>query len=288
VIARSSWCDRPLRPAYAALERVPVPSDWFAVFRVAPGVFAIHEPLQAQEVISYLIVGEERALLFDTGMGLAPIRPVVESLTPLPVTVLNSHTHYDHVGGNTEFEAILGLDEPYARENAGGWSHEAVAGEVTPDSLCAEKLPGFDPSRYRIRPYAATRFVDDGHVLDLGGRRLEVLHLPGHSPDSIALLDREQSRLWSGDTFYEGPIWLYFPGTDEAAYARSVARLAALAPSLEAVFPAHLTPVAKPHRLVELQEAFARVREGRTRPEPRDGGLVEHVFGGFSFLMRPA
>lgn len=279
---------RTLRPAYAALERVDVPGEWFAVFRVAPGVLAIHEPFQEQEVISYLVEGEERALLFDTGMGLAPIRPVVESLTRRPVTVLNSHTHYDHMGGNFEFEAILGVDDPYALENADGWSHESVAGEVTPEAFRAEKLPGFDASRYRVRPFQTTRFVDDGHVVDLGDRRLEVLRLPGHSPDSLALLDRGRGQLFSGDTFYEGPIWLYFPGTDLDAYARSVARLAALAPSLETVFPAHLTPVASPRRLVDLRDALARVRGGRTRPERHEGGLVEHVFEGFSFLMRPA
>jgi glyoxylase-like metal-dependent hydrolase (beta-lactamase superfamily II) len=288
-VSASSWCGRPLRPAWDALERVAVPGEWFAVFRVGPGVLAIHEPYQAQEVISYLVLGEERALLFDTGMGLAPIRPVVESLTPLPVTVLNSHTHYDHMGGNAEFEAVLGVDDAYALAHSrDGWSHESVAGELTPEALCAERLTAFDASGFRVRPFQATSVVDEGQAIDLGGRRLEVLRLPGHSPDSLALLERERGLLWSGDTFYEGPIWLYFPGTDLEAYALSAARLAKLAPPLETVFPAHLTPVASPRRLLELPDAFARVRGGRSRGEPRAGGLVEHAFDGFSFLMRPA
>lgn len=70
-----------------------------------------------------------------------------------------------------------------------------------------ERLPGFDSARYRIRPFRATGLVADGDVIDLGGRRLELLGLPGHSPDSIALLDRA-GLLWPGDTFYEGQIWL--------------------------------------------------------------------------------
>jgi glyoxylase-like metal-dependent hydrolase (beta-lactamase superfamily II) len=287
-VTRSAWCDRPRRPAYRDLERVPVPGEWFAVFRVAAGVYAIHEPFQAQEVISYLIVGERQALLFDTGMGLAPIRPVAESLTRLPILVLNSHTHWDHVGGNAEFEAVLGVDDPYARENAGGWDHGAVASEVAPENVCLAKLPGFDPDAYRVRGFRADPLVSEGHLVDLGGRVLQVLRVPGHSPDSIALHEPDRRLLWSGDTFYEGPIWLFFPGTDLDAYARSVSRLAALAPSLDTVFPAHQTPVASPRRLVELQEAFAEVRAGRGRSEPRPGGLVEHPFGAFSFLMRPA
>jgi glyoxylase-like metal-dependent hydrolase (beta-lactamase superfamily II) len=287
-VTRRPWCDRPLRPAYRDLERVPAPSDWFAVFRVAPDVYAIHEPFQAQEVISYLVVGGRQALLFDTGMGMAPIRPVAESLTGLPILVLNSHTHWDHVGGNDEFTAILGVDDPYARANARGWAHEAVASEVAPENACLEKLPDFDPATYCVRAFRPTQLVDEGHFVDLGGRVLHVLRLPGHSPDSIALHEPGRRLLWSGDTFYEGPIWLFFPGTDLDAYARSVSRLAALAPTLDAVFPAHQTPVASPRRLVELREAFDDVRAGRSRREPRPDGLVEHPFEGFSFLLRPA
>ena len=282
----ASWCDRPPRPGWAAHERVAVASSWFAVYRLEAGVFALYEPFQAQEVISWLILGEERALVFDTGMGLAPIRPVVEELTGLPVVVLNSHTHYDHMGGNSEFEAILALDSDYGRRNAGGWEHAAVAGELDPQALCGEKLPGFDPASFRIRPFRATGLVADGHGIDLGGRRLEVLELPGHSPDSIALLDRAAGLLWSGDTFYEGPIWLYFPGTDLDAYARSVRGLARLAPGLRRVFPSHNTPVAAPEKLVAVARAFDLVLQGSTPSRPSRDGLVEYPFEGFSFLMQ--
>src|ERR1700675_1155537 len=99
----AEWCRQLPRPEYKALERVPVRSAWFEVYRIRPGVFALYEPHQAEEVISYLIVGSRKALLFDTGMGISSIRAVVRQLTRLPITVLNSHTHYDHVGGNREF-----------------------------------------------------------------------------------------------------------------------------------------------------------------------------------------
>ena len=161
-----------------------------------------------------------------------------------------------------------------------------MAGELVPSAFCAEKLPGFDAARYRIRPFQATGLVADGHVVDLGGRRLEVLGLPGHSPDSIALLDRAGGLLWPGDTFYEGQIWLYFPGTDLDAYARSVRRLAGLVPGLRQVLPSHNTPVAAPERLEQLARAFDLVREGAAPSRPGRDGLVEYLFEGFSFLMR--
>ena len=282
----ASWCDRPPRPGWEAHEPVAVASSWFAVYRLEGGVFALYEPHQAQEVISWLVLGEERALLFDTGMGLAPIRPVVQELTGLPVVVLNSHTHYDHMGGNAEFETILALDSDYGRHNAAGWDHDTVSGELDPQALCAEKLPGFDPTSFRVRPFRPTGLVADGDVIDLGGRRLEVLRLPGHSPDSIALLDRALGLLWPGDTFYEGQIWLYFPGTDLDAYARSVRHLASLVPGVRRVLPSHNTPVVAPERLELLARAFDLVRQGSAPARPSRDGLVEYSFEGFSFLMR--
>src|SRR5262245_58261721 len=134
--APARWCDLLPRPANAALERVDVDSDWFEVYRVADGVFAFVEPLQFQEAISYLILGAERALMFDTGMGLVPLRPVVEQLTKLPVEVLNSHTHFDHVGGNAEFERVLAMDTAYTRANGRGLADAEAGGEVEAGAVC--------------------------------------------------------------------------------------------------------------------------------------------------------
>src|ERR1700690_1551129 len=89
------WCRSLPRPEYKTLERVAVSDPWFEVYKPAPGVFAIYEPHQAEEVISYLIVGEKRDLLFDTGMGMSDIKKVTAELTKLPIVVLNSHTHQD-------------------------------------------------------------------------------------------------------------------------------------------------------------------------------------------------
>jgi glyoxylase-like metal-dependent hydrolase (beta-lactamase superfamily II) len=278
------WCDLLPRPAYRALERVPAPGDWFQVYRVDEGVFALYEPLQFQEALSYLILGSKSALLFDTGMGIGGIADVVKALTPLPITVLNSHTHFDHVGGNAEFERILALDTDYTRANTRGFAHEVVAGEVAASSLCAGLPPGFEASSYRTRPWRPRAFIRDGHAVDLGGRKLEVLRVPGHTPDAVALLDRRHGLLFTGDTFYEGPIWLTAPETDFLAYARSVERLAALAPALRMLLPAHNVAVADPKRLIELREAVRRVRGGSATPVDKGNGQVEFSFDGFSIL----
>src|SRR4029077_16203063 len=149
---KPEWCRNLPRPEYAKLERVSVPEKWFEVYGIRPGVFAIYEPHQAEEVISYLIVGEKRALLFDTGMGIADIKRTVEGLTRLPVSVLNSHTHNDHVGDNWRFTDIYGMDTAFTRQNAKGSTADAQA-EITADSICGELPGGFDARSYATRPW---------------------------------------------------------------------------------------------------------------------------------------
>lgn len=283
----AEWCRQLPRPEYKALERVPVRSEWFEVYRIRPGVFALYEPHQAEEVISYLIVGSRRALLFDTGMGIASIRGVVRQLTRLPVTVLNSHTHYDHVGGNREFREILAMDTAFTRERAAkGYFNEVMRTEVSPENLCGALPKGFDAGAYHVPPFRITKTVHDGSVLDLGGRKLEVLAVPGHTPDSIALLDRGNRLLFTGDTFYMGPIWLFEPETDLAAYARSTARLAALADEVDVLLPAHNTAAASPAYLAKLRDAAQAIVSGKLKETSREDGHTRFQFDGFSILTR--
>jgi glyoxylase-like metal-dependent hydrolase (beta-lactamase superfamily II) len=281
------WCQSLPRAGYAALERIPVADDWFEVYRVGDGVLAIYEPKQWQEVISYLILGQERALLFDTGMGISAIGRVVKALTDKPVAVLNSHTHPDHVGGNAEFDVIYAMDTDFTRERARGLDNAAVKEEVASEALCAPLPAGVTPDTYMTRPFTISETIGDGRSIDLGNRTLEVLHIPGHTPDAIALLDRAAGYVWTGDSFYEGPIWLFWAGTDLEAYGRSVERLAGLVPALTRVFPAHNTPVAEPARLTELRDAFRGALDGSLAGRAREDGLVEYDAGSFSLLMQP-
>ena len=279
------WCDLLPRPANAALEHLPVASDWFEVYRVADGVFALVEPYQFQEAISYLIVGSDRALLFDSGIGLVPIRPVVEELTKLPVDVLNSHTHFDHVGGNAEFDRILAMDTPYTRANARGFGHAELASEVASTSFCRGAPKGADIEGFRTRPWTPTRTVADLDKIDLGGRVLEILHVPGHTPDAVALLDRARGFLWTGDTYYDGPIWLYVPETDLDDYERSIARLAGLVPELNKVLPGHNAASAEPGGLVRARDGIRQIRAGEITGKEESEQRVVFAFDGFSILV---
>jgi glyoxylase-like metal-dependent hydrolase (beta-lactamase superfamily II) len=279
------WCKALPRPENATLRRVPVSQAWFEVYAVAPSVVAIYEPHQFEETISYLIVGDKQALLFDTGMGIGDIHRVATELTKLPIVVLNSHTHNDHVGGNWQFPVVFGMDTAFTRENALG-SRKDAQGELGGDAMCADLPADFDPKTYEIRAWKIQAYQHDGDRIDLGGRSLEIIATPGHTPDSICLLDRAHELLFTGDTFYPAPIWLFRPETDLEAYGASIRRLAALAPQVKMVFGAHNIPVAQPAVLAQLVTAFDEVRAGKIKPMAEGPGQVRYRAAGITFLMR--
>lgn len=281
-----SFCDRLPRAAYAGLEKHETSNDWFEVYEVEPDIWAIYEPYQWQEVISYLIVGSEASVLFDTGNGIGDIRAIVDQLTDKPVRVINSHSHFDHIGGNYQFDEILSVSTPFTLERSNGIRSDALLMEVSPEALCKSLPAGVLQQDHHTRAFSITRTIEDGDTIDIGGRSLEVVHVPGHTDDAIALLDRNAGYLWSGDSFYEGPIWLFFPETDLVAYRDSVAKLAALAPGLKAVFPAHNTPKADPTLLLRLRENLELALASDIDPVRVSDGNVEFRFDGFSLLMR--
>jgi glyoxylase-like metal-dependent hydrolase (beta-lactamase superfamily II) len=280
---KPEWCTHLPRPVYATLERVSVADPWFEVYKTRPGVFAIYEPHQSEEVISYLVLGTEKALLFDTGMGISNIRKLVEGLTSLPIIVLNSHTHNDHVGDNWRFDDIYAMDTDFTRANAKGSSKDAQA-EIAPGEVCGELPADFNPREYATRPFHISHWLHDGDQIALGGRTLKVIATPGHTPDSISLLDEKNGLLFTGDTFYPGPIFLYRPETDLDAYVASVKKLAALAPRLQLLLPAHNVPVADPANLAQVVAAIEEVRSGKRKPVVQNGTTV-YSFPGFSFRM---
>ncbi len=284
VTQQAEWFKNLPRPAYIKLERIAASEAWFEVYRIRPGIFAIYEPHQLEEVISYLIVGDNRALLFDTGMGIGNIQAVVAVLTKLPVSVVNSHTHNDHVGDNWRFTDVYGMDTDFTRSNSRG-SREDAQAELAPDEICGALPPGFDAKAYSTRPFHITHWLHDGDKIDLGGRTLQIIGTPGHTPDAIALFDQKNGLLFTGDTFYAGPIYLFRPETDLDAYVASVQKLAALAPHLQVLLPAHNVPVADPGNLPKVVTAMQQVRRGEVKPVAK-GGMHEYIFDGFSFLMK--
>lgn len=283
---RDNWWDKLPRPEWAAFEKIEQDQDWFEVYLVADDVYAIYEPGQFEEVMSFLIVGDDSALLFDTGLGIGDMRRVVSSLTDRDVIVLNSHTHYDHIGGNYQFETIYGRDTEYTAGRAMGSTPDAVAGFLREGWVWKELPSTFDPARYRSRPFAITRYVDEGDVIEIGGRRLEIINTPGHAPDSICLLDRENRLLFTGDTFYLAPLYTHLEGSDFDAYADSARRLAGLVDDIDAALTSHNVPKVDASYMTRMHDAFTAIEAGTATDVTLSDGFREYHFQGFSIIVR--
>jgi len=281
---------------------------WFSARETGPGVHLIAEP---GHVNSYLVVGDSLALLYDTGMGIGDIGREVRALTGLPLLVVNSHHHYDHRGGNA---SLAGEAKEFAAHTAGadlhGWpaprdwlesyAHIArglreryeelhtldAAGFFLTDSRI-EVRPVPDLTHWRIEAVRPTRLLQEGDVLDLGGRRLHVLHTPGHSPDGICLWEPETGLLLAGDTLISGTFFAHIPGADVPAFARSTRRLAEL-PVATALLGHNLRHRESAEFVSRVAEAFERVRDRRTRPRRSSDmfgtDVWRHDFDGFAVL----
>ena len=188
--------------------------DYYVVADLGAGAYAIGEPRYGQCNFNYLILGTQRALLFDTGPGLRDIRVVVRALTDLPVLALPSHLHFDHVGDLSLFSAVALPDLPPLRR-------QVRAGKF---ALGFYQYLGFVEG-WRRPQFAVTEWLRPDSAIDLGGRQLQLVSLPGHSADSVVLLDRAADRVFAGDFIYPSSIYAFTPGAALASYARSAHRL---------------------------------------------------------------
>ncbi|MEQ8363296.1 MAG: MBL fold metallo-hydrolase [Cyclobacteriaceae bacterium] len=279
------WCDQLPREGNAQFQKSNYSNYWFEVYQVQDSIYAIYEPYQWQEVISYLIIGNEFALLFDTGNGIGNIKEVVNEITSLPIRVLNSHSHYDHVGGNFAFDFIYGMDTEFTRMRKQGLPHERVAEEVSSQALCKALPEGVVADDHVIRPYKINEYVTEGFAIDLGNRLVEVISIPGHTPDAIGLWDKENGLLWTGDTFYQGAIWLFAKETNLEDYKSSIKRLAEISKSLKYLLPAHNIPQVDPSLLVELDEALFQIEEENVKGIDSTDGRIHYTFDHFTILM---
>jgi glyoxylase-like metal-dependent hydrolase (beta-lactamase superfamily II) len=229
--------------------------DYFTVQALDPRTFAIGEPRYAQQNYNYLILGSERAVLFDAGPGIRDIRPVAASLTGLPITFVPSHFHYDHVGNRVTFERVAVVDLPELRARAEG-GRLALGFE---EHLGAAE--GIEAPTLVVREWLAP-----GSRIALGGRDLLVLHTPGHTPESISLLDPASAQLFSGDFLYPGPLYAFLPKSSLGEYLLAADAVLAAAPGSARIFGAHRAapPGAPELALADVRDLAATLREIRS------------------------
>jgi hydroxyacylglutathione hydrolase len=203
--------------------------DYYVVETLDATTYAIGEPRYYQGNYSYLILGTKAAVLFDGGTGSRDIVPVVRSLTPLPVTVVPSHLHFDHVGGLGRFDKTALLDDPDLRSRL----HDGVLRLDRYEFLGF--ADGLESPHVRV-----DEWWRPGTTINLGDRQLKVLHTPGHTPTSLSLYDEQRHLLFCGDFVYPGNLYAFLPGASRSAYRRTTEQLIAIIDPSTQILAAHM------------------------------------------------
>lgn len=245
-------------------------SDWFTIDKIDGETFIISEYRHWEETHCYLLNGTERSLLIDTGLGICNIHDEVTRLTDKPVTAVATHIHWDHIGGHRYFPDFYAHGEELSWLNGEfPLSAEAVRGMVA--DRC--ELPeGFDVSGYTIFQGVPAKVLKDHDIIDIGGRKIEVLHTPGHSPGHMCFWEKDRGCLFTGDLVYKGTLFAYYPSTDPAAYLASLEKISGL--PVSGVFPAHHSLDIKPEIIIRMRDAFRELKAT---------GMLRHGSGTFDY-----
>lgn len=234
-------------------------SDWFTIDRIDADTCILSEYRHWEETHCYLLNGSERSLLIDTGLGVCDISKEVEKLASKPVAAVATHIHWDHIGGHKYYPDF------YAHEAELNWlSGDFPLSMKTIRGMVADRcdLPdGYDVGAYTLFQGAPARILRDHDEIDIGGRKIEVLHTPGHSPGHMCFWEKERGYLFTGDLVYKDTLFAYYPSTDPEAYLESLENIAAL--PVKRVFPAHHSLDIQPEILIRMRDAFRQLkREG--------------------------
>lgn len=272
--------------------------DWFDVERLDEDTWRLSEAVVFND---YLLAGEDRALVLDGSVGVGDLRAMAESLVDVPVSMLLTHTHWDHMGAAHQFDDVRvheaertpdgGVRPDYVAEEFNYELADWIAqfresGGEFPDSV--------DPETYEITPVPDVETAAGGETVDLGGRELELLHLPGHSPGQLGALDRERGVLYGGDVIHlDYSLFVHFEGCDLADYVDTFGRLVDLheAGAFNTLYTAHNRPLSGEELSIlddfheGLQAILAGDREGEPNGEQPPGTVYD--VAGHEVVTRP-
>lgn len=234
---------------------LPVAEQWYEIRSAGAGLHRILECHVAgwMRCNMWLVEGRERDLLIDSGMGIRPIKTEIARLRERPVAAICTHCHFDHIGCAHEFDVRLGHASDADVHRQPDLMRTCAADWIGGELLTALPHAGYSLQSYRITPAALTGYLDEGDVVDTGDRAFHVLHLPGHSPGSIALYEAASRTLFSGDVIYDGQLIDNAWHSDAEAYRHSLARLKEL--PVDVVHAGHEASFGR-NRLHELIDSY--------------------------------
>lgn len=247
-----------------------IPHDWFTIDQIDENSYIISEYRHWEETHCYLLNGTEYSLLIDTGLGICNIYDEVIKLTDKPIIAVATHIHWDHIGGHQYFPDF------YAHKDELNWLNGEFP--LTMDQIkemvvdrC--DLPeGYDVDHYQFFQGTPTRVLNHHDLIDIGGRSIEILHTPGHSPGHICFWEQKRGYLFTGDLVYKDTLFAFFPSTDPKAYLDSLTLIAML--PANNIFPGHHSLNIQPEILIRMRNAFQKLQ---------NEGKLKHGSGTFEY-----
>lgn len=233
-------------------------NDWFKVEQIDKSTYAVSEYRHWEQVHSYLVIGSERAALIDTGLGVSNIKAFVTQLTNLPIQVLTTHAHWDHIGGHGLFSEIA-VHRDDAKWLSAGFP---IPLEAVKNNLLKEpcEFPaGFNIEKYSVFQGNPATILQDGDIIDLGSRELKVIHTPGHSPGHICLYESDTGYLFSGDLIYKGTLDAFYPSTNPNDFMNSVKKVGTI--PVAKILPSHYSLDIPASIIEEISRAFSEIEE---------------------------
>ncbi|MDO4500266.1 MAG: MBL fold metallo-hydrolase [Erysipelotrichaceae bacterium] len=272
-----------VREQYKEFKPVEQSQPWFKVYDIGKNILAIYEPYHFQEVISYLIKGEDKALLWDTGLGIGDMKKCVEELWDKEVIVVNSHHHFDHIGSNWQFDEVNIFDHEEMIKAVTVPLADSYVGPEYAEDQFSDEAP-IKEHTYEFKPVNYVTFKE-GKVFDLGNRSFRVIHTPGHAKDEIMLVSDEEKLLFTGDEYYPAPMYCFENTFD--TYIEVMDDLAKKYSDYTLV-TSHNEPYRHGSIFIDIAKGFKEIAEGKKEPkcEMRNGEREWFVFDTFSVIKK--
>ena len=240
------------------------PSSWFSTKKLNNNVWRISDG-DIDNI--YLITGRDSALLIDTGLGFADLKRFVGTLTTLPLIVVNTHSHPDHTGSSFQFEKVYCHPDDvqaikfFGSKDMRKGMFKTMGASRVPDSLRIS----LQDSLYSVNLVA----VKDKHIFNLGDRKIEVIHVPGHTPGSICLLDHKDKYLYTGDND-NILVWLHpQDALPLDIYLKSLQKLEHRIKDFNTLQPGHGDPIDNKF-IGEQIECVKTIISGKCKGDPYD------------------
>ncbi|MBT5579850.1 MAG: MBL fold metallo-hydrolase [Acidimicrobiaceae bacterium] len=242
--------------------QLPTGLAWHAVDVCEANILRVTEAYVDSYAVGdiWLVQGSDLDVAVDAGSGIVPAGPLIEAISRKPVLCIALTCSYDHAGGWHSFQqrACHRLDESSLADPVE--ENTEIADYLTDDMFRALPSKGFNPASHQMIGAAATRIVDDGEIIDLGTRSLEVLHTPGRSSGGVCVWEAATATLFTGEMLYDGSHGPAWPPSDSGAYCQSLRRIRRL--PAETVHAGHYGSFGRA-RMIELIESQLADLESR-------------------------